>query len=244
MFGRKENEIYYEIWSTIVLLACGFVLFAAAFEYLYSNTEGELVLRFRHFCNLLCVIFFANFIRKYVFLRKEYSFWRWGWVDLLICVPYFTNVKYFTLFVQICFLLRILRCIEWIFEFLFKGKTKALISSASTLLFSSILISAGLVFKIESASEFGNIKSMQDALWWAFGTVTTVGYGDKFPTTLDGRLVGIALMFVGISLFGMLSALLASWLLRYFVNTKEDSNVDEIAKSVKEIKDLLSKRLP
>jgi hypothetical protein len=50
-----------------------------------------------------------------------------------------------------------------------------------------------------------NSRSIPDALWRAVTTVTTVGYGGRFPTTPAGRGVGIALMLVGIALFGLLA---------------------------------------
>jgi voltage-gated potassium channel len=63
-----------------------------------------------------------------------------------------------------------------------------------------VLGGALLVYAFEGSSPDGNIRSIGDALWWAAATVTTVGFGDAFPTTTGGRAVGIGLMVVGISL--------------------------------------------
>jgi voltage-gated potassium channel len=52
---------------------------------------------------------------------------------------------------------------------------------------------------------------LSDALWWAATTVTTVGYGDRFPTTTEGRIVSGGLMMSGIALLGVVTASLASW---------------------------------
>jgi len=49
-------------------------------------------------------------------------------------------------------------------------------------------------------------------LWWATSTVTTVGYGDRVPVTLECRLIAFALMLVGISLVGVVTASVAAWL--------------------------------
>ena len=57
------------------------------------------------------------------------------------------------------------------------------------------------------------ITSFGDAVWWAWATVTTVGYGDRFPVTLEGRLIAFALMLVGISLVGVVTASVAAWLI-------------------------------
>ena len=62
--------------------------------------------------------------------------------------------------------------------------------------------------------EGSNIKTFSDGLWWAVTTVTTVGYGDKFPTTTEGRILAVMLMIVGISLVGVITASVASWFVR------------------------------
>jgi voltage-gated potassium channel len=67
------------------------------------------------------------------------------------------------------------------------------------------------VLDAERGSTEANITSFGDALWWATTTVTTVGYGDHFPTTGEGRIVGVGLMLGGIALVGTVTAALASW---------------------------------
>ncbi len=58
-----------------------------------------------------------------------------------------------------------------------------------------------------------NIKTFGDALWWAATTVTTVGYGDHSPITLQGRLVAVVLMVIGIGVVGAVTASVATWIL-------------------------------
>ena len=65
-----------------------------------------------------------------------------------------------------------------------------------------------------------NIKSFGDGLWWAVTTVTTVGYGDHFPTTTIGRFLAVGLMLVGISLMGVITASVAAWFVKM---SQEDS---------------------
>jgi hypothetical protein len=65
---------------------------------------------------------------------------------------------------------------------------------------------------MESSPE-ANIQTAEDALWWAFVTITTVGYGDKFPVSTEGRLLAIVLMTCGVGLFGTFMAFVASWFL-------------------------------
>ena len=66
----------------------------------------------------------------------------------------------------------------------------------------------------ERAVEGSNIKNFGDGLWWAITTVTTVGYGDKFPTTTEGKFLAVGLMIVGISLMGVITASVAAWFVK------------------------------
>ena len=75
-------------------------------------------------------------------------------------------------------------------------------------------ISAVQITISERAVEGSNIKNFGDGLWWAITTVTTVGYGDRYPTTTEGKLLAVALVFRGISLVGVITASVAAWFVK------------------------------
>ena len=77
----------------------------------------------------------------------------------------------------------------------------------------TLFTAAIAVLESERGLPGSNINSFGDAIWWSIASVTTVGYGDKFPLTPDGRFVASILMVVGIGLFSALTALLAAWVL-------------------------------
>lgn len=70
------------------------------------------------------------------------------------------------------------------------------------------------ILEVERDASGSHIVSFGDALWWAMVTVTTVGYGDTFPVTAEGRTIGTFLIFTGIGLFSTLTALIASWVMQ------------------------------
>ncbi len=71
-----------------------------------------------------------------------------------------------------------------------------------------------LILDAESASTQANIKTGIDALWWNIVTLSTVGYGDKYPVTTAGRVIGVIVIVVGVGLFSALTSFLAQWFLR------------------------------
>jgi voltage-gated potassium channel len=87
-----------------------------------------------------------------------------------------------------------------------------------------LFLGAWLVLLFEKNAVGSNIHSYHDALWWAVVTVTTVGYGDRFPVTEGGRAVAVVLMLVGIGLIGVLTATVAS----FFVAEHTDANKDQL----------------
>lgn len=75
-----------------------------------------------------------------------------------------------------------------------------------------IRVAALAVLNAERHAAGASITDFPKALWWAFVTVTTVGYGDLSPATTTGRVVAVALMIGGIAVLGVVTATLASWI--------------------------------
>ncbi len=93
--------------------------------------------------------------------------------------------------------------------------------SAQTALLAVILaavlvmeIGSVLIMHAESVAANANIVDAGDALWWALVTMATVGYGDLYPVTSEGRLVAVFVMIVGVGLFTVLTSYLAQRFLR------------------------------
>jgi voltage-gated potassium channel len=84
----------------------------------------------------------------------------------------------------------------------------------------ALIVAAVGVYDAERKAPEGNIDSFGDALWWAATTVTTVGYGDQFPTTVTGRFIAVGLMLVGIALLGVITASVAAWFVRRLTATQ------------------------
>ncbi|MEU9008624.1 potassium channel family protein [Streptomyces sp. NPDC048479] len=72
------------------------------------------------------------------------------------------------------------------------------------------------VLHVERDAPNGNIKTLGDAVWWSFTTMTTVGYGDHAPTTGLGRVLAVGLMLAGIALLGVVTANIAAWFISRF----------------------------
>jgi voltage-gated potassium channel len=101
------------------------------------------------------------------------------------------------------------------------------------------LIAAAMVLDFERGNPEANIDSYPDALWWAVTTITTVGYGDRFPMTPAGRGVAVVLMIAGIAMFGVITATIAA----YFVEQKAEQDVAGRLDQIMERLDKIEARL-
>ena len=106
-----------------------------------------------------------------------------------------------------------------------------------------MVIEAGafLVLMAERSAPSANIQTAADAMWWVYVTITTVGYGDRYPVTNTGRMVGIMVMTMGVGLFVTLAGYIANKLLAPELMESADDDSDARSRTAKlvEIRDAL-----
>lgn len=93
------------------------------------------------------------------------------------------------------------------------ASTAGLYAPAAALLL--VLMAAALMRDAERSAPGATIKSYGDAVWWAITTVSTVGYGDRYPVTTTGRLIAGGLMIIGVALLGIVTASMAAAFTRW-----------------------------
>lgn len=203
------------------LRSLGYELFICALSILsIFNLAVQFLIPQDH--NVMAVLDFMNVTVSLIFMgdflyrlltakaRMRYFWEGYGWADLLSSLP-FPHFKILRLF-------RLWRVIRLIAEFggrrlLGEIVVKRAENTLLTIVFLVLcLLEFGsvLVLSVESVAPNANITTGQDALWWVCVTIATVGYGDKYPVTAAGRVVGVLTMIAGVGLFGTLSAYLAN----------------------------------
>lgn len=102
--------------------------------------------------------------------------------------------------------------------------------------------SAIAVYEAERSAPGSNIKTLGDAIWWAATTVTTVGYGDRYPVTTIGRTLAVLVMLMGISLVGVITASVASWFVKSDETKDDKIQMKQLLGELEEIKKLLTEK--
>ena len=206
--GELKNASYELFIAALSILSIFNLILIAILPSTASNAIGILGIMNAIFS----LIFITDFsYRIYVAPdRKHYFFKDFGWADLLASLP-FAQLKILRIFR----LLRVYRISKkygakrLIREFLNNRGGSALLTIF--LLIIVLLEFAGIaILGVEKNAPNGNIKTPSDAIWWIIVTVTTVGYGDRFPVTNLGRIIGVLVMAVGIGLVGTLTGFLAN----------------------------------
>jgi voltage-gated potassium channel len=216
---RAVDRPGYEIFIAILtVLSLGIVVFelfikSPQVDDILVGTDG-----------LLCLIFLFDTLRSWYVApdRRAYAFGvnpgrsvPTGIVELIGSIPWLLALR----------LLRISRLVRaWqdlrgrdpdeMIEAILERRAEAAAYLVALAAISVMLVGSSLIALIEPNAPGSNIKTGGDAFWWAFVSITTVGYGDRYPVTTGGRLVGMVTMAVGIGIFGVLSSFLAQFFLR------------------------------
>lgn len=164
----------------------------------------------------VCGVFFVDFC--VTLYRAEYKakyFFTWGWIDLLSSIPMINALRIGRVarLLRIFRVLRALRATKVLVGHLLAHRAESALFSAATVAFSLIVFSAIAVLTLEQNASGASIVTAEDALWWAVSTVTTVGYGEVYPITSEGRAVAVVLMIGGVGLFAALSGIIAAYLM-------------------------------
>ena len=186
---------------------------------------------------IISLIFMADFFRSLAKAPSKRAYLKWGWMDFLGSLPAYPAFRVFRIW-RLVRAVRILRrtSVRHLWSVIRQRPSESTL--LITVLASLVLLgfASWAVLIAEGDEPNGNISSASDAIWWSLVSVTTVGYGDRFPVSLAGRLVAILIMTAGITLAGVIT----SYLSTVFVG-QEDKNAgqkEEIARLRSELAEM------
>jgi voltage-gated potassium channel len=142
--------------------------------------------------------------------KRRYFSKEYGWLDLLGSIPLYWMPVFRLL--RIFRILRFLRqtgMIQLLRDYR-DNPASSILAAVSFLVLLVIQVGSYLIIGIELRSPEANITAPLDALWWALVTVTTVGYGDKYPVTNAGRVIGALVILLGVVMFSVLTSFFSS----------------------------------
>jgi len=206
--GSSEKKL--GALNLIVIILSIYVLGALVLDSVYV-LDKETSTLLNYIDNTICVFFFIEFSVRFYKADNKLKFMRWGWIDLISSIPMidFLRAGRILRLIRLLRIVRAFRTTKNLVNHTFKNKAQGALTSVSIIAVLMIIFSAIAILQVEDDPN-SNIKTAEDALWWAYVTITTVGYGDKFPVTTEGRIIAALLMTTGVGIFGTFTAFISS----------------------------------
>jgi voltage-gated potassium channel len=191
----------------------------------------------------ICMVFLVDFLLSLACApNKVQYFVTWGWLDLISSIPAIDFARWgrAARVFRVLRVLRALRATRVVASLAIRYRARNAILAAALLLLLTVFSCSIAILHFESDAG-GNIRTAADALWWAMSTVTTVGYGDFYPVTWEGRLVAALLMLTGVGVFSALAGAMSTLFLTPTVR-HEDREIQRLSDEVASLRQLLQAR--
>ncbi len=197
-------------------LAAIAVLFLAAYAWPILDTHVSPA--WRSLCRAVdyttWVVFAVDYVVRVSLAVPRRRYWLRHLPDLLVvALPILRPLRLLRL-------LLLLRALNRRLADSLRGRVAVYVGGATVLL---VFCASLAILDAERNAPGSNIRDFPDAIWWATATVCTVGYGDRYPVTGEGRAVATGLMLGGIALLGVVTASFAAWLIETVRDIEEDA---------------------
>lgn len=218
--GRARDSVGYQLFVLAVSLVALLILGIETAVPVSPPTRSIL----QYADTAICALFFGDFVVQLVRARdRKRYFLTWGWLDLLSSIPMVDALRVgrAARVLRILRVLRVAKSTKLVADFVLRRRAEGAFLAAMLVTLLLVVFGSIAILQFE-ATRGGNITSAGDAIWWSVVTLTTVGYGDRYPVTPEGRFLAMLLMTAGIGLFGAFSGFVASWFLRPNEEEQED----------------------
>ncbi|MDB1122963.1 potassium channel family protein [Vibrio algarum] len=157
----------------------------------------------------ICSLFLLQLTTDLIRSKNRLLYLKEHWIDFVASIPLIEPLRYGRIF-QILRVIKVIQSGKHIFDQINRNRSEATFASILLLLIFLLTLGSTAILFVEASHPEANIKSAGDALWWSIVTVSTVGYGDHYPTTDIGKIIASAILICGVGIFGMISGLITS----------------------------------
>jgi voltage-gated potassium channel len=219
-----RNQATYDRFSAAVdgpMLVISVLWLPVLIVPMIARLTGDVATTFDFVDYVIWALFAAEYLAKLYLAPSRWAFIKSHVLDLVVvAVPMFRVLRVLRIIRVLRIGIIVQRSIARARSILFEHGLHFVLLAAVVVLFAS----AALELSFERNAVGANIHTYREALWWAISTVTTVGYGDRFPVTAGGQGVAVVLMLCGIGLIGVITANIAS----FFVQQRTDPVREEL----------------
>ena len=195
----------------IVILVLSILVLGALFVDTAFKLPEQISIFLDYVDTVVCVLLLVDFGIRFKRAESKLAFMKWGWIDLIASIPNLTifRVGRMIRILRVIRLLRTIRATQKISAIIFQNRLHGTIASVFVTFLLLITFSSVGILICEQGPN-AKITTALDAVWWSVATITTVGYGDLYPVTTEGRILAMILMITGVGMFGVVSGMVAS----------------------------------
>jgi hypothetical protein len=201
------KSLGYEIFIGVLSIISIFNMIAGFFV-----DDPDLTNIFSIMNGIYSIIFLGDFTYRILTApsKSGYFFRQFGWADLLASLP-FEQTKILRVF-RLVRVYRLMKKVgpKTILDALVKDRAGSALIILLLMGFFVLEFGSFAILKAEMANPDANIKTASDAIWYTLVTISTVGYGDRYPTTNWGRVIGSGIIIIGVGIFGTFTGYLAN----------------------------------
>ena len=201
--ARERAVEKWEQYSTLPLALLALVYLGLYAVEVLGNESAAVLFDLILISDIIWIIFIVDFLVRLVMHDNKKKFLRKNVIELIgLLLPIFRAFRMFRVVIAIGFLTRAAKSLQ--------GRINIYIG----LILPILVFTCSLgVYEAEHNAPGANITQYGDAIWWAFVTITTIGYGDYYPVTFEGRAIAVLLMLSGLALVSVITVSFASWFL-------------------------------
>lgn len=188
----------------------------------------------------ICMIFLSYFFFNLFRAENKLLYLQHNWIDLVASIPAIEPLRLARLF-QILRVIRLIRMTHSMIIPMVKQRRQATLASLLVAMVTILTFSSVLMLIVETGLPDANIQTAEHAIWWALVTISTVGYGDFYPVSTAGHVIGAIVIICGVSFFGVISGYMASIFIAPDEAEKLESQSEEIKCELKMAIDRMEK---
>ncbi|MES2659039.1 MAG: ion transporter [Verrucomicrobiota bacterium] len=232
----KENATIFQLF----LVALSVYVLAALFVDSMFTLSPEMDGLLDRIDFIVCLIFMGDFFYRLHRAPSKLRFLRWGWIDFVSSIPMLNAFRGGNVFriVRIFRILRAFRSVKILLQYLLKNRNHNTFVTVAAISCMVAMFGSMAILNLEKDNAAANIKTPSDALWWSVVTLTTVGYGDRYPVTDGGRIVAALLMTAGVGLFGTFTGFIASMFVEPDIK-REENETQALAREIRVLREEL-----
>ena len=198
---KTEHAVHvWERWSTVPLAILALLYLGLYSVEVLGHLPPALFFDFVVVSDVIWGIFIVDFVARFILSPEKVPFLKRNAIELVaLILPFFRAFRMFRVVIALGFLSRVGKSLS--------ARINIYVGLILPLL---IYVCALGVYEAEHLAPGANIKEFGDAVWWAFVTLATVGYGDYYPVTLEGRMIAVFLMIAGLAFVSVIAVSVAT----------------------------------